>query len=115
VSPRILLVEDEATLRRALRRALEGFGTVAEAGTFPEAVACLDQGPVDVVLSDEKMPGGSGREILRLVRTRFPSALRLLMSADDIPSERDLDPAWEHFLSKPVDLLLLTSLVKAAT
>ncbi len=68
----ILLVEDDAELRRALRLNLEGFGhTVAEAGDGREAMEVLRSVRADVVVTDLVMPGKEGLEtIAELARDR---------------------------------------------
>ena len=63
---RILVVDDERNIRRTLRMVLEGEGaTVLEAATGEEALAALEgEEPIEVVITDVKMPGISGLELL---------------------------------------------------
>lgn len=63
---RILVVDDERNIRRTLRMVLEGEGaTVLEAATGEEALAALESSePIEVVITDVKMPGMSGLELL---------------------------------------------------
>jgi DNA-binding NtrC family response regulator len=77
--PRVLLVDDEPLLTEALRRLLrrEDYDVLtASSGT--EALAVLDQAGVDVIVSDQKMPGMSGDELLARVRRDHPDTTRIL-------------------------------------
>jgi DNA-binding NtrC family response regulator len=70
---RILVVEDEAYVRDSLAEMLRSRGfDVDTAASPPAAVASLERAPVDVVLSDLKMPAGGGLELLRLVKGTWP-------------------------------------------
>jgi DNA-binding NtrC family response regulator len=87
----ILLVEDEALLRMILRDALEDDGhAVREAMDASHAAAVLRDGwPVDVLLSDMRMPGLSGIELASRTMTSYPSVRIILMtgySADAMPN-----------------------------
>ena len=78
---RILIVDDEekiiAALRRLLRR--EGYDLVT-ANSGAEALTLLEADPVPLVISDYRMPGMTGVELLREVRERWPSTLRIILS-----------------------------------
>src|SRR3989441_10804848 len=64
--PDILLVEDKESLRRVLRLTLENAGySVTEAADAREAIAALGRTPHRVVLTDLRMPHGSGIDVLR--------------------------------------------------
>ncbi len=67
---RVLVVEDQADLRELLEEGLRegGFEVVAAAGGPEGLEAYRTQGPCDVLLLDEELPGFSGRELLRLIR-----------------------------------------------
>jgi two-component system, probable response regulator PhcQ len=77
----ILLVDDEPhvteALKRAFRREPYEFLTAASA---LEAQTILEQRHVDVVVSDEQMPGLSGSQLLSWVRERFPHTIRMILS-----------------------------------
>jgi DNA-binding NtrC family response regulator len=82
---RILLVEDNASLRRGIARALgERLGKVDQASNGDAAVERLrDRGveSYDVVVTDLRLPGASGIEVLRAARERDTRAAVLLMTA----------------------------------
>ena len=70
---RVLLVEDEIDQRKIVAGILRGEGySVAEAGSVDAALAELAASPVDLVLSDWKLPGRDGTELLAEVKARFP-------------------------------------------
>ncbi|NCP04133.1 MAG: response regulator, partial [Deltaproteobacteria bacterium] len=63
---KILIVDDEAGMQRLLARVLErqGYETIT-VGSAREALQIIEADPVDLVLTDIKMPGMSGLELLR--------------------------------------------------
>jgi two-component system response regulator AtoC len=66
---RVLLVEDESYVRESLREILRERGyEVLEAGAVPEAMAKLARTPVDVVLTDYRLPGSDGLALVKQVR-----------------------------------------------
>ncbi|MGH0028820.1 MAG: response regulator [Myxococcota bacterium] len=80
-SAKLLILDDEARILSALRRCLrrepyEIFATESPA----EALRILDAEPIDLVLSDLKMPGTTGLQFLEQVRARRPRALRMLIT-----------------------------------
>jgi DNA-binding NarL/FixJ family response regulator len=79
--PSVLVVDDEATTLRALSILLARHGyDVLTAARAPQALQILEREPVQVVISDEDMPEMSGREFLSIVRRRFPSTVRIVLS-----------------------------------
>ncbi|HEU5441745.1 MAG TPA: response regulator [Ktedonobacterales bacterium] len=120
---RILVVEDDASTRGALRAGLEDVGhEVCEATNGAEALAKLQVEPAPlVVLMDLHMPGVSGFDLLRLVEEepmRGSGHAYVLLSADDasIPVVRALrSTTVVAALAKPYDLdVLLGAIAEAA-
>src|ERR1019366_832480 len=104
--PRVLLVDDEDSVRRASARVLgaEGF-EVVQAEDGRAALAHLDRGDFDVVVSDVMMPHMSGLELLRAIRQRdleLPVILLTGMPNVDAALEAKRHGAL-HYLTKPVD------------
>ncbi len=78
----ILIVDDEVNIRSALVTILEKRGhRVVAVGTGEEAWAILGETPVDLVLTDLKMPGIGGIELLRRVKDGFPETEVVVMTA----------------------------------
>jgi two-component system cell cycle response regulator CpdR len=70
---RILLAEDDHSLRGFLTRALERAGhTVVDCENGDDAIDALDQGPWDLLLTDIVMPGADGIEVARVAAARQP-------------------------------------------
>lgn len=88
--PTLLMVDDEARILTALRRTLrrEGYELLT-AGTAAEAIRVLEERPVDLILSDQKMPGMSGLALLAEVARRQPTVARLLITGwtEAVPPE----------------------------
>ena len=79
---RILVVDDHDALRRGLARALTEAGhETVEAPNGNAAIACLHESYFDVVLSDLKMGGSDGLEVLRTTKALHPSSAVILMTA----------------------------------
>jgi two-component system response regulator NreC len=80
---RVLLVDDHAILRQALRRLLEQHAeleVVGDAGSGREALAATEKLMPDVVLMDMVMPGLTGLEATRQIRKRFPKVRVLILT-----------------------------------
>ncbi|MEO7795920.1 MAG: sigma-54 dependent transcriptional regulator [Thermoanaerobaculia bacterium] len=79
---RLLIVEDEADQRKLLSGLLAGEGySVAEASSLAEATRELGRAPVDLVISDWRLPDGDGGELLALVRAQFPDVGFVMVTA----------------------------------
>jgi putative two-component system response regulator len=84
---RILVVDDEEPIRRALHRMLTGAGyECAMAGSVTEARQALAAGSFDLVLSDVLMPGESGFSLLRHIHLTYPDLAVLMVTAVDDPA-----------------------------
>lgn len=82
----LLIVEDEEPLRRALCRTLERGGhSVLEAADAEQARAILGAHSVDLMLCDINMPGESGLELVRSVRSQSPLIAVIMITAVDDP------------------------------
>jgi response regulator RpfG family c-di-GMP phosphodiesterase len=80
--PRCLIVDDEPRLRQALVRLMRSDGfTCFEAGSGVDALEVLAREPVELVISDMRMPFMDGAELLRNVRERYPSVAVVMITA----------------------------------
>ena len=111
---RLLVVEDRDSLRRMLERALGGEGyrvdTAADGGA---AVASLEAARYDLVLTDLKLPGGSGLEVVRACRAAAPPVPVVVMTAYGTvgAAVEAMKLGAADFLEKPVELDDLFALV----
>ncbi len=116
MSLRVLVVEDEPSIRTMLQSALavEGF-TVITATSVGEAKAVLQHGRPDVVLLDLGLPDGDGIEVVRHARTRSAVPI-LVLSARHQEVERiaTLDAGADDFLSKPFSVGELLARIRVA-
>jgi DNA-binding NtrC family response regulator len=77
----VLLVDDEPNVTEALKRSLrrEPFEFLS-ATSGKAALDLMAAHPVDVVISDEQMPGMPGSELLSIVRRHYPRTIRMILS-----------------------------------
>lgn len=101
----ILLVDDEAAILSALQRVFRKSGyQIHTAETAEQALDILTREPIDVVLTDMRMPGMDGSELLRRVRRNWPNVSRVLMTghADLTQTIRAINEAGiHHYVGKP--------------
>jgi EAL domain-containing protein (putative c-di-GMP-specific phosphodiesterase class I) len=114
---RVLLAEDEDALRRALARSLTRAGCrVTEARDGTEAAELVGRESFDVIVTDIKMPGHDGLEVLRAARGHDLDVPIILMTA--APDLRTALESIEYgafqYITKPVDLVLLNRIVSRA-
>lgn len=78
---KILCVDDEPNILSALRRTLTSFGyNVIAAKSGQEGLKLLQQEPVQLVISDMRMPGMDGVSFLEYVSVRWPDTVRVLLT-----------------------------------
>jgi len=77
----LLIVDDEASIRSAVRRLLRGEGyTIYEAAGGSQALRQLAEYPIQVILTDQRMPGMSGTELMGHIKSLYPDSVRMLFS-----------------------------------
>ena len=109
----VLVVDDEVRALETLRRTLEDYFTIFTAASADEGMAVMEREYVHIVVSDQRMPGTSGVEFLRIVRSRWPDTVRMILSghtdAEDIITGVNEAGIWQYLL-KPwrPDQLVLT-------
>jgi response regulator RpfG family c-di-GMP phosphodiesterase len=115
--PVLLIVDDEIRILTALRRVLrrESY-EILTAETPAEALRLLDAQRVDLILSDHKMPGMSGLELLAQASRKQPSAGRVLITGwtEEVPAA-DLEAIGVRaLLQKPWDDAQLKKTLRGA-
>jgi two-component system probable response regulator PhcQ len=114
----VLLVDDEPYALEALKRALRHERYEFLTATSGEgALNILKIEHVDVVISDEQMPGMSGVELLSIVRQQFPRTIRMILSgqASLEAALRAIDEGGVHrFFIKPCDPTYLAITIRHA-
>ena len=115
--PDILLVEDKESLRRVLRMTLEAAGySVTEAADARAAIDEIARVPHKIVLTDLRMPNGSGIDVLRAAKAADNEVPVILMTAYGSIDEavQAMKDGAQDFLQKPVDSNHLLLLVERA-
>ncbi len=115
---RILFVDDEALVLQGLQRMLRpmrGEWEMAFVESGPKALELLSQSPMDVVVSDMRMPGMTGADLLGEVMKRHPKTVRLILSGH---ADQDLIlkcvGSAHQYLSKPCEPEMLKAAVMRA-
>jgi len=114
---RILLVDDEPTILRALQTSLESqVYTVSGVTTGEQAVAKTAAATPDLVLLDLGLPGIDGIEVLKRIRAFAPTLPIVVVSAhgDDVSKVRALDLGADDYVSKPFSVPELLARVRTA-
>ncbi len=114
---RILLVDDESAIRRALRPPLVELGfQVVEASRGEEALQTLRSGTFDAVLLDVNMPGIGGIETLRRIRAFAPRLPVLILTVRDQEEEKveALDLGADDYVTKPFSTRELIARIRTA-
>ena len=113
--PRILVVEDEETLSEAIAFLLskEGFD-VSVAATGPEAVELFDKNGADLILLDLMLPGLSGTEVCRQIRTKSSVPIIMLTAKDsEIDKVVGLEIGADDYVTKPYSSRELIARIRA--
>ena len=105
-SARILVVDDDENLRWVLKTQLEDMGyTTSTAMNGEEALAAIEKEPPALILTDLKMPGVSGMELLDRVRSDYPEVPVVMITAfATVQSAVQAMRAGAYdYLTKPID------------
>ena len=113
----VLVVDDESSIRRALRATLSSLGFVTvEAGRGEEAMLLVRTTQFHAVLLDINMPGLGGIETCRGLRRSFPRLPILMLTVRDAEDDKveALDAGADDYITKPFQLRELTARLRAA-
>lgn len=113
----LLVVDDEKNIREGLGKALELDGhKIFLAANGSEALEIINSNEIDLVITDLKMPGLSGEELLRQISSSYPTIQVIILTGHgtiETAVNAMRDGAYD-FLTKPVNLDRLSLLVKRA-
>ena len=114
----ILFVDDDRNVLEGFQRSLRPMRnewTMSFAGGGEEALELLSKIPIDVVVSDMKMPGMDGARLLQEIRNKYPQIIRIILSgySEKETIIKSLGSAHQY-LSKPCDPDILKETVQRA-
>ena len=115
---RLLVVEDEPRLGAALRRGLTAEGFLVDVATDgPAGLEAARHGSYDVVVLDVMLPGMSGYNVVRTLRTEANWVPVLMLSAKDGEYDQadGLDYGADDYLTKPFSFVVLLARIRALT
>lgn len=111
----LLLVDDDPIMLDTLKDVLEGPTLEIKTATkVAEAIAILEQGPVQLIVTDYNLPDGTGLDLARKAKTKVPELKIILMTGNaDLGGNSQ---AWaglvDQYLIKPVDPEQLQKLIQ---
>lgn len=112
---RILVVDDDETIRTTMKATLEGEGYLVDlAGTGKEAIQKTQEKPYNVALLDIRLPDMEGVELLKLMKDSIPRTRKIMVTG--YPTMQNaisaLNKNADAYLIKPVDVEKLLNTVK---
>ncbi len=114
---KILIVDDESSIRRALHNTLHGMGfTVDEAANGEAALQLVREEKYDAVLLDINMPGIGGIRACREMRRSLPRLGILMLTVRDSEDDKvaALDAGADDYITKPFNIRELAARIRAA-
>ncbi|MFL5906119.1 MAG: response regulator transcription factor [Solirubrobacterales bacterium] len=112
----MLVIEDDADLRRLLRRGLEEEGfEVVQASLGKDAVALAEQDPPDLLVVDIGLPDADGRDVTQAIRSRGVESPVLFLTARDQIVDRlaGFSAGGDDYLTKPFEFAELIARLRA--
>lgn len=116
---RVLIVEDDASIAFLIREHLADLGPdyeIGAAASGEEALRAFDSSPFDLVVTDNKMPGLTGVELIRILKEKCPDLCTILMTgygSDEVSQAAQRLQVF-HYLTKPFPLADLSGVIQQA-
>lgn len=115
---RLLFVDDEVNLLQGLKRMLYHMRNAWDmifVSSAKEALEVLSREPIDIIITDIRMPEVDGIELLKRVMVKYPHVIRFILSGQSSKADfvRAVGPSHQ-FLSKPVEAEALKSTINRA-
>jgi two-component system KDP operon response regulator KdpE len=114
---KVLIVDDESAIRRALHNTLHGMGfDVDDASSGEAALDLVGEAGYDVILLDINMPGIGGIRACREMRRRLPRLGILMLTVRDREEDKvtALDAGADDYITKPFNIRELAARIRAA-
>lgn len=115
---RVLIADDAEAVRKRLHELLndvDGIDAISESATYGETIDSFHSGHPDVVVLDIRMPGGSGVDILKLIKQESPGTRVLIMTNYPYPQyrERCLSAGADYFFDKSNEFSRIAEVLKS--
>jgi two-component system response regulator HupR/HoxA len=113
----VLVVDDEPDILEIVRLDFARHFDLHTAGTGSEALAILDRVPIAALVTDQRMPGMSGLELIRLARARWPDVMCIMLTGHTDPATmaEAINLGMVHrYVSKPFPPRDLRDVIRAA-
>jgi two-component system, chemotaxis family, chemotaxis protein CheY len=119
LSPAIVLVDDDPSVRLILRLALSSIADGYELVTVEDGAAALDvlrTRPIAMLITDYNMPAMNGLELIQAVKVGWPSTMVVMITAYVTPqlARQAIAAGADYYLPKPFPFDQLEAIVKAA-
>jgi two-component system KDP operon response regulator KdpE len=113
---RILVIEDDAHIRRLVRAAVQRIGfNASEAASAREGLSLLDIEKPDVVLLDLGLPDRDGIELIQIIRARSKAAVLIISAREDVSEKvAALDLGADDYIAKPFDTEEMLARIRTA-
>jgi DNA-binding NtrC family response regulator len=110
----ILLVDDENTLREIVAMQIEEEGyRVAQAASGNDAFEIIKSTDIDLVISDMRMPNGSGEDLLKMINTLDKKPIFIMITGfSELSKKEIMGLGAKDMLAKPIDFELLGAHIK---
>lgn len=116
---RVLVVDDETRLAFLLKQSLLSLGSdydIQTASSGPDALRIMDDQPCDLVITDYRMEGMGGLDLMKAIQSRRPGTLVILMTAygtDELAAEAERLHAY-RYITKPFPIEEFQRIVQEA-
>jgi two-component system, chemotaxis family, chemotaxis protein CheY len=116
MNPNVLVADDSSTMRKIIIRSLQAIGVpnTTEAKDGDEAIAIFKQGGIDVVLTDWNMPGKTGLEVIKEIRSNN-TTVPIIMITTEAEKRRVLEAIQvgvSDYIIKPFEAEVLREKLK---
>lgn len=106
IIPRVLVIDDDRTVRRLIRAQLDANCELIEAADASEGITSYNTRQPDIVFMDIELPDGDGRDLLKWIMRNDPGAFVVMLSGHSHTGNviRSVEMGAKGFIPKPLDI-----------